>query len=159
MKIIFPAPAKVVIQEETTGCGIASAAAIAGVSYAAAKKAANGLGIFVEDARLWSDTAHMRRLLDYYGFRTVRKEIAFRSWSSLPDLALLAIKWHVERKQPFWHWVVFIRDTNGASVLDSKKSLRRHRRTDFGRMKPKWFIGIERVLRGAQDERRETENI
>jgi hypothetical protein len=144
MKKAFSVPAKAVIQEEITGCGIASAAAIAGVSYAAAKKAANDLGIFAEDARLWSDTAHMRRLLDHYGARAVRNEVPFRSWDSLPDLALLAIKWHVERKRPFWHWVVFSRNAGGACVFDSKKSLRRHRRTDFGRMKPKWFIEVRR---------------
>ena len=133
-----------VLQEETTGCAIASAAAIAGVSYASAKKAANHLGIFAEDARLWSETAHMRRLLDHCGFRAVTGEIPFRSWNALPDLALLAIKWHVEKKRPFWHWVIFARDANGAYVFDSKKSLRRHRRTDFGRMKPRWFIGVKR---------------
>jgi hypothetical protein len=148
MKKIFSAPAKAVLQEETTGCGIASAAAIAGISYAAAKKAANGLGIFAEDPRLWSETAHMRRLLDHYGFRAVTKEVPFRSWVALPDLALLAIKWHVERKHSFWHWVIFARDPNGAYVLDSKKSLRRHRRTDFGRMKPKWFIEVRRKSDG-----------
>ena len=27
-------------------------------------------------------------------------------------------------------------------VLDSKKTLRKNRRTDFGRMKPKWFIPV-----------------
>jgi hypothetical protein len=30
-------------------------------------------------------------------------------------------------------------------VLDSKRTLRRHIRTDFGRMKPKWWIKIERA--------------
>ena len=35
-----------VIQAEVTGCGIASVAAIAGVSYASAKKIANRFGIF-----------------------------------------------------------------------------------------------------------------
>jgi len=137
-------PIRPVVQEETTGCGIASAAAITGVSYAAAKKTANRLGIFAEDARLWSQTMYLRRLLDHYRFHAATGEIPFRSWDALPDLALLAIKWHVEKKRPFWHWVVFVRDANGAWVLDSKKSLRQHRRTDFGRMKPKWFIEVRR---------------
>ena len=30
----------------------------------------------------------------------------------------------------------------GARVLDPKRSLRHHVRTDFGRVKPKWFIPI-----------------
>ena len=48
---------KPVIQAEVTGCGIASVAAIAGVSYAVAKQQANLLGIFAQDAALWSETA------------------------------------------------------------------------------------------------------
>jgi hypothetical protein len=35
---------KQVVQEELTGCGIASVAAVAGVSYSAAKAVANSLG-------------------------------------------------------------------------------------------------------------------
>ena len=132
-----------VIQAEVTGCGIASVAAIAGVSYASAKKIANRFGIYAEDEKLWSETTHVRRLLNHCGFRVKTGELPFRSWHSLPNLALLAIKWHVERNKPFWHWVVFIRDAAGACVLDSKKNLRRHRRTDFGRIKPKWYIEVQ----------------
>ena len=58
-----------VIQAEVTGCGIASVAAIAGVSYASAKKIANRFGIYAEDEKLWSETTHVRRLLNHYGFR------------------------------------------------------------------------------------------
>ena len=133
-----------VIQAEVTGCGMASVAAITGVSYARAKKIANRFGIYAEDEKLWSETTHVRRLLNQYGFRVKTGELPFRSWHSLPNLALLAIKWHVERNKPFWHWVVFIRDASGACVLDSKKNLTRHRRTDFGRMKPKWYIEVRR---------------
>lgn len=139
---------KAVIQVEATGCGIASVAAIAGVSYAGAKKLANSVGIFAQDQKLWSETTHVRRLLNHYGFQAKTGELPFRSWHSLPDLALLAIKWHIEQKKPFWHWVVFTRDARAACVLDSKKSLRRHRRTDFGRMKPKWYIEVQRESRG-----------
>ena len=134
---------KPVIQTEVTGCGIASVAAIAGVSYPDAKRIANGLDIFAADEKLWSETAHVRRLLTHFGYAAKPGELPFRSWHSLPDLALLAIKWHVEKKKPFWHWTVFTRDATGACVLDSKKSLRRHRRTDFGRMKPKWYIEVQ----------------
>jgi hypothetical protein len=53
---------KAVVQAEKTGCGIASVAALAGVSYTRAKAAAISLGIFAQDPRLWSDTAPMRRM-------------------------------------------------------------------------------------------------
>ena len=133
---------KPVIQLEPTGCGIASAAAVAGVSYTHAKSVAAALGIQATDRRLWSKTSHVRRLLDALDVSTGRRTIPFRSWQALPNLALLAIKWHREAGQPCWHWVVFVRDSRQACVLDPKKSLRRHIRTDFGRMRPKWYIPV-----------------
>lgn len=133
---------KPVVQLERTGCGIASVAAIAGLSYARVKAIAASLGISAQDQRLWSDTAHVRRLLQHLGLKAGRTEYPFRSWESLPELALLSIKWHLENGRPCWHWVVFVRDDRGARVLDPKKSLRRHVRTDFGRIKPKWYIPI-----------------
>jgi hypothetical protein len=39
--------------------------------------------------------------------------------------------------------VIFRRGTDRAVVLDLKPSLKNHVRTDFGRIKPKWFITIE----------------
>lgn len=133
---------KPVIQRDPTGCGIASVAAIACVSYSHAKSIANSLGIFAHDQRLWSETAHVRKLLRHLGVRTGPTEIPFRSWDALPDLALLSIKWHIEKGRPFWHWVVFAREKGRSYVLDPKTSLRQHSRTDFGRMKPRWYIHI-----------------
>lgn len=133
---------KPVVQLERTGCGIASVGAIAGLSYQKAKSIANALGIHAEDKALWSDTSHVRRLLRHLGLAGGSREIPFRSWNALPDLALLSIKWHLEQGRPYWHWVVFVREGVDACVLDSKKSLRKNRRTDFGHMKPKWFIPV-----------------
>ena len=133
---------KPVVQLEPTGCGIASAAALAGLSYREARRIAGSLGIRADDEKLWSTTAHVRKLLRHLGLRARAGETPFRSWSALPDLALLSTKWHRERGRPYWHWVVFVRDDEGAYVLDSKEALRQHRRTDFGRMKPKWFIQV-----------------
>lgn len=52
-----------VIQEQTSGCGIASSAVLLGLSYAQMKAIANAMGIFAEDTALWSDTQYVRRLL------------------------------------------------------------------------------------------------
>lgn len=133
-----------VIQQEATGCAIAASAALAGVSYATAKKVARSLGITAADPTLWSSTAYIRQLLGHYKIGLSPTETPFKHWQSLPDRALLAIKWHKEKGIPYWHWVVFVRDAQGEYVLDSKKSLKRNVRTDFGRMKPKWFIGVRR---------------
>ena len=136
---------KHVVQLERTGCGIAAVAAVAGVSYRQVQRTANRLGIFAADPRLWSEATYVRRLLRKYCLRTASTEQPFRSWSSLPNLALMAIKWHREKGRPCWHWVVFVRDRVGEWVLDSKRSLKRHVRTDFGRMKPKWYMAVAKT--------------
>lgn len=135
---------KPVIQEEVTGCGIAACAAIAGTSYAEAKKVANELGIFADDQSLWSKIEPVQQLLKQLGVQTAQTTRPFSSWEALPDLALLAIKWHEENGQPFWHWTVFVRDDSGCYVLDSKKALTQHSRKDFGRIKPKWYLQVKR---------------
>jgi hypothetical protein len=131
-----------VVQQDVTGCGIACVVTLAGVTYRQARSVAHGLGISPKDPRLWCDTAYVRTLLHHYGIRTADKEQRFHSWNALPDVALLAIKWRLVRGGAFWHWVVFYRGPHGAVVLDPKRGLRTNRRTDFGRMKPKWFIEI-----------------
>jgi triphosphoribosyl-dephospho-CoA synthetase len=68
---------KPVVQLERTGCGIASVAALAGVSYRQAQRVANRLGIFAGDSRLWSETHHVRRLLKEYGIRSASTEVPF----------------------------------------------------------------------------------
>lgn len=133
---------KPVIQPEKTGCAIASAAAIARVTYRQARKIANRLGIYADDSNLWSDTQHIRSLLQELGIKTSSTEIPFKSWKSLPDCALLSIKWHLERGKPYWHWVIFVRENDHEYVLDSKKASKKNIRTDFGMMQPKWFIEV-----------------
>ncbi|WP_422102198.1 hypothetical protein [Vreelandella sp.] len=131
-----------VIQEEISGCGIAACAALAGISYAQAKCEANAIGIEAADTSLWSETAHVRRLLKEFDISLSSKEAPFKSWEELPDKALMAIKWRLEQGRPFWHWVVFVRESGVATVLDSKKALKTNIRRDFGRIKPKWYITV-----------------
>lgn len=133
---------KPVIQLERTGCGIASVAALAGVSYTAAKRVANRMDISATNSRLWSETTHVCRLLKHYRLHASSNPTPFVSWDALPNRALLAIKWHRVKDRAFWHWVIFVRDSGGAYVLDSKKALKRRVRKDFWRMKPKWFIEV-----------------
>lgn len=134
---------KPVIQRDRTGCAMACVAALTGRSYAAVRQTAAALGISVGDPRLWMDPRPMRRLLAACDLAAGAAEEPFISWSALPPRALLAIKWHREPAGPAWHWVVFVREAGVACVLDSKRGLRTNRRTDFGRMKPKWFIRVD----------------
>jgi hypothetical protein len=131
-----------VIQEERTGCAIASVAVIAGISYSVAKKTANSLGIYADDHALFSQTEYICRLLGSLKIQVDNQKKTFSTWKALPDCALLAIKWHLEGGKPFWHWVVFVRKEGVEQVLDSKKALKTNIRTDFGRMKPKWYMEV-----------------
>ncbi len=133
---------KPVIQEETTGCGIASVANILGKSYAEMKTIANSMGIYASDRELWSDTRHVRRMLAAQGVHTSAQETPFKSWDSLPALALLAIKHHQEDGKNFWHWVVFKRIDTQEYVLDSASYLSSNLRQDFEAMQPEWFIEV-----------------
>jgi hypothetical protein len=103
---------------------------------------ANRLGISAGDSKLWSETQYVRRLLKKYGIMPANSQVLFTSWETLPDLALLAVKCHKEQGREYWHWVVFWRGPCGPVVLDSKRNLRSHARTDFSRMRPKWFIPV-----------------
>lgn len=131
-----------IIQEQTTGCGIASAAVLLGQRYAQMKAIASAMGIFAEDESLWSDTHYVRRLLATGDLVVSPTEEPFESWQALPDLALLAIKYHVESGRPFWHWVVFERSGPDMRVLDSASYLPANVRTDFDAMQPRWYIEV-----------------
>jgi hypothetical protein len=131
------------VQDETTGCGIASAANILGKTYSEMKVIANAMGIHASDRSLWSDTQHVRSMLSNAGVETSLDEIPFESWSTLPKLALLSIKHHEEDGKNLWHWVVFKRVDGQPIVLDSASYLPSNIRTDFDQMHPKWFIEVK----------------
>ncbi|MDL1864308.1 hypothetical protein FBQ90_03740 [Betaproteobacteria bacterium PRO5] len=134
---------KPVVQEETTGCGIASVANILGKTYSEMKAIANAMGIHASDKSLWSDTQYIRRMLSGADVETSEDEVPFESWDTLPDLALLSIKHHQEDDRDFWHWVVFKRVDGQSFVLDSASYLPSNIRQDFDVMHPKWFIEVK----------------
>jgi len=78
----------VVIQEEKTGCGIASVANTVGLSCSEVKVKANAIGIYVEDDMLYSDTVYVRNLLNEYGVKTSSVEVPFEKWRILEDTRL-----------------------------------------------------------------------
>jgi len=68
---------EVVIQEEKTGCGIASVANIVELSYSEVKEKANSIGIFATDDSLYSDTEYVRILLNQYDVKASSIEAPF----------------------------------------------------------------------------------
>jgi hypothetical protein len=126
-----------------TGCGIAAVATIVDKPYSEVKTRANILGIFADDEKLFSETDFVRKLLEEYEITSLDKK-PFACWEALPDLALLATKYHEENGHPFWHWVVFHREKGQAAVLDSSTSLVENKRTDFDQIqiRAKWYIEV-----------------
>lgn len=133
---------KPVIQEEVSGCGIASVANILGKSYSEMKSEANAMAIYADDEPLWSDTEYVRKMLSKFGVSTSQIETPFESWEKLPDLALLSIKHYKENGKNFWHWVVFKRIGEDPMVFDSASYLESNIRIDFESIELKWFIEI-----------------
>ena len=136
---------KVIVQEEVTGCGIASVANIVGKTYQEMKAIANDSGIYADDRSLWSDTPYVRELLSHEGLKTSDNEVLFNSWYALPDLALLSIKYHEEDGINFWHWVVFKRIEGQPFVVDSASYLPSNIRVDFDDIQPKWYIEVNKL--------------
>ncbi len=136
---------KTIIQQEISGCGFACVAMLADTSYEEVKKKANSLGIFSEDENLWSDTGYVRRLLEEYKIKASSIEVPFSTWEALPSLALLSIKYHIEKGRPFWHWTVFQRSGTEEIVYDPAAYLAENQRTDFGNITPKWSIEITKT--------------
>ncbi len=133
---------KPIFQRDITGCAIASTAWIAGEEYSAVKRGAEEIGIDILNPSLWSDVAPMRQLLKRFDISAGVDEIPFQSWETLPEKALLAVKWHLEQGKPYWHWTVYSREPQGAFVMDPQKALKNNIRTDFGRIKPRWYIDL-----------------
>ena len=68
---------KPVIQEDRTGCGLASVATLAGVSYQHVKTVEGQLGIDVKDAKPWSDTQYFQKVLTSYGLSVSTQTTTF----------------------------------------------------------------------------------
>lgn len=130
-----------IIQQETTGCAIASVANIVNLPYAQVQQRANALGIFASDTTLFSATKHIVKLLASYKLDT-KEKIAFTSWQQLPDTALVALNYHQENNVFIWHWAVFKRQDQQELILDSAVVQQGIARQDLHNMHPKWFIQI-----------------
>lgn len=131
---------KRVKQGNASGCGLACVAMLANKKYEEIRELAKEILNFNNDHDLYTDTTHLRKLLLSFGIVTSSKKVPFTEWGKLPKKAILGI--NHDMKTDKWHWVVYQRDDRGASVLDPKVTIKTDRRTDFSRMRPKWYISI-----------------
>ncbi len=130
---------KRIIQEDSTGCGIACAAMVASVSYIEAKRTAIKYGIVKEKPPYYTTAGELSALLSKFGndFARGRK---LRKWESLDKLSIVGINY--KPTYDTWHWVVYVPDSEAGFVLDPRKGVKTYKRTDFSRMRPRSYIPV-----------------
>lgn len=133
---------KRIIQEDSTGCGLACIAMLANKTYKTVRKVAERLEIKNQD-KFYTGTKDLRELSQYFGIDIGFKRVKFNSYKSLPNIAILAINYR--EKSENWHWVVYYRTDNDEYVLDPKKTIKTDRRKDFSRITPKWYIKVNKI--------------
>jgi ABC-type bacteriocin/lantibiotic exporter with double-glycine peptidase domain len=130
-----------ILQEDTTGCGLACVAMVTGSTYAKVKAAAIRLGIAARGEPCYTVANDLARLMREFGMHP-SKEKMITSWPPLKHPSIVAINL---QKNGNWHWVVYVPGDDGGHVFDPKKSIKTVRRTDFSRMRPRSYI----PMRGA----------
>ena len=136
---------KRVIQQDGTGCGIACIAMLAGIDYKSVKKLGLELFDIKSGDELYTTATDLRKLGQKFNLDVGGRRRKFKTFNSLPDLAILAINYR--ESNDTWHWVVFCRTASEEFVLDPKKAIKSEQRSDFGRMelKTKWFIEVKKT--------------
>lgn len=128
-------------QLDATGCGIACAAMIAGVSYKRARKRAIELGIVGDRPPHYTTSGDVRRLLIDLGASAARGR-RLTHWESVSGLSIVGINYSKEFDA--WHWVVYVPSKRGSYVLDPRAAVKSCRRYDFLRMRPRSFMPVAR---------------
>lgn len=128
-------------QEDETGCGLACIAMLAGVSYNEIKNVALDKLKFRTNGEFYTGTGQLKELASHYNVEIEgKRRRKFKSWSELPDVAIVSI--NLKENNKYWHWVVFQRKDGADFVLDPKKSITTDRRTNFNRMKPFGYLPV-----------------
>lgn len=127
-------------QGDPTGCGFACIAMLSGASYDEIKNIAITDLDYEGSGDFYTGTRELRYLASKNNVELGKRRRTFKSLDALPETAILAI--NHEDKLDTWHWVVYCRKPNEEYVYDPKKSIKSNKRTDFGRMKIKWFLPI-----------------
>lgn len=131
---------KRVIQEDSTGCGIACIAMVAGISYAEAKQITLNNEILKKSVKnFYTTTKDLVNILNSIGIES-SKGRKVRYWSSINTISIVGINF-LETTDT-WHWVLFIPNEDTGYVLDPSKRVKTEKRTDFSRMRLRSYIPI-----------------
>lgn len=114
---------KVVPQVDGTGCGIACIATLAGKSYEEVRSVALDKLTFPRAGEFYTKTSDLVILGKAFGVSVISKRRKpFAGYDALPDFAILSKRIGGTNKK--WHWVVYVRTTNGEHILDPEEKLK-----------------------------------
>jgi len=119
---------------------------ISGNKYIDVKKKLLSFSGFTEDGDFYTNASELRALSSEFNVTLGKRMSKFTSWSNIPDKAIVAINYREGEDGASWHWVVFCRNKNNEFFIDPKKAIKTHKRTDFGRVKVKWYLPIIKKL-------------
>ena len=129
-----------ILQEDSTGCGLAVIAMLSGETYEKIRSiAVNDLG-WDETGSFETGTRDLRDLAGFFNIEIGKRRRPFKEFNALPNLAILAINYNEQIDD--WHWVVYRRVKGDQFFLDPKKSIRTNKRRDFRRIKVKWYLPV-----------------
>lgn len=134
---------KPVRQKDSTGCGLACVACLAGAKYAEVKEVATIMFNWPPTTRrFYTTSAQIIALLEKFELQG-KKGRMVRNWDSISSLAIVAINPHEVKKNVYWHWVVFSKIGDQAIVIDPKtKSMVRK---NISRIRLRSYIPVERA--------------
>lgn len=131
---------KRVIQQDSTGCGIACIAMVAGISYSEAKRITLNNRILKKSVKnFYTTTKDLVNILNSIGIES-SKGRKVRYWSSINTISIVGIN-YLETTNT-WHWVVFIPNEDNGYVLDPSKKVKTENRKDFSRMRLRSYLPI-----------------
>lgn len=130
---------KRIIQEDSTGCGLACVAMIANLTYSEIKKEAIENSIVQSGRSFYTTSNDLIRLLSALNIQAKKGRIV-RKWESIKSLSIVAINFR--EKSNTWHWVVYVPDTKIGYVLDPNKKIKTEKRIDLSRMVLRSYIPI-----------------
>ena len=125
-------------QQDATGCGLACAAMLAGVSYAHVRAQYRALYPRIKGYR--TDIRDLRRILESHRVLLGRVRYA-KSITRIRSRALVAVRY--EPKTGNWHWVVWEPSLEGGLVLDPMSRRRDGNNRSLRNRRPDWYYLIQ----------------
>lgn len=131
-----------VLQEDSTGCGLACVAMVARVSYEEVRAwAVCELG-FSAEGPFNTDVVDLRFMLAEYGYRLSRRTV-FTAYGPISPLGILGLERCGSGEED--HWAVLVKCGLDMYVLDPSPSIKAERRRDWWKLRPVSYMNVTKL--------------